>query len=145
MNFPRRVFHEQKAPYGVIVTSEAEEKSLGAGWVDSPNKFSAEGRAKVEFEPKEQDVRLADVAVKPVASEKKSEAPELPKKPQDGGESSGGENPGDSSEPVDLDELTKDELIKILVKEHKGNEKALKKLTKGKLIEQIIQAQESAE
>lgn len=37
--FPTWVYHESKAPEGVIVNDENELKALGSGWVDSPAKF----------------------------------------------------------------------------------------------------------
>lgn len=42
MNYsPKFLYHPVEAPEGRLLTSAAEEASLGTGWVDTPAKFGA--------------------------------------------------------------------------------------------------------
>jgi hypothetical protein len=51
-SYPIWKFHAKKNPEGLIVRSEAEDKALGDGWVESPAQFEKASAPEVKTESK---------------------------------------------------------------------------------------------
>ena len=59
IEYPKWVYHQEKAPKGIIVKNEKEKLELGEGWVDTPAKFNKEnedGKIKKENEKALQEI-----------------------------------------------------------------------------------------